>query len=504
MKKTLIFVLIVLVCILSSCDIELRKDGDPTILDQVETPDGFKKGDGSEANPYVIATAEQFKTAFSQDTVYAEAIERSKIYYKLANDIVVDGTVAYYLNNVVLDGNNKVLSVDKILGDDSYTDVAVFKVARNSTIQNLTYNYQYKGLICSAGRGDVVLKNVAIKGNSTVVFSKNSGAFVWLAFEFKNLGNNSGNTENDSLTFINCTNYLNITDDSVAPYFGVFVGGAADALSKTITFDSCRNEGNVDTSGNVGVLIGNPYNVTSKVKIVVKDFVNTGIIKGSETAGRVNSLFTMYESINNNNVTKEGTVQGEDKVSTIPNPKMYLESKETAEGNGKTYTVNLGSLDKNKVASIQINGIVSLKYFIKDQNIPASSHSVGHLVSLDIAKPDEDGSFFVNVPTNQIIGTHDKEFVVSEETNSTTGTIIATLKENLGKAVYFKYNQFDVCANNSFNESFDHKNNGNGIGSFEGFKISAYDADGNLLGATLILKDTETGYPKVGEAGLPK
>ena len=445
-------------------------------------------GSGTEADPYVIDSAEQFRKAFTKDVEYVDRTNAPKVYYKLTNDLSVDGSVAYYLNNVVLDGGNHKLSIYnfELLKPSDYLSYGVFYRLDHSTIKNLVYHYQYKALVLRAGRGEVVLDNVIAENDKDFVanLGQNDGIFVTFGAELLN-------TADENLKFISCINKISVRDNNEkSPYFGIFVGCTSPHnYKKTYTFDNCRNEGNIETAGNIGVLIGNvykpatvgDYTIESQNKLIVNNFVNTGNVIGSESTDRVNSLLTIYESVNKN--ADINGITGGDKVITLKNPNMTLTQKKVS-GDERSYGVSLGSLNNSEVNKIEIQGIVTLVYFNSDGSY-AGGHNVNHPRLLSTGTL-ENGTITVTVPTNKIIGSHDENLIASK----TDG--IATLNDN-SKAVYFERPDGTVCANAYINGEHNHKSD-NGVGSFDRFKLVAYDASGKILGTTFIEKDAN-GYP---------
>lgn len=482
MKKSLIFILIALLCLFTSCDLELRKSDGGSMFDEIVNEEGFNKGSGTADDPYVIKDASQFTSHFSTDT-YTEEGSTERIYLRLASDIVLDGSIEYFLNNVELDGDGHMLSVDGPYPDDPekpYRDAGVFRRVDNSTIKNLVFQYDYKALIGVAARGDIVLENVSVvsKTDEPVKMYKNNGLFVTYGW-----GIRGTSTENDSLTFINCTNYVNTVDSDNSSYYGIFIGNTASAYYKQYVFESCRNLGNHSSAGRIGVMIGNVYSKPhSNTQIIVKDFVNEGNITSTQYA----SLLTMYEDVNE--LAKgSDTIINNGKITILPDPEMSL-----AAAGKNTYIVNLGSLNKDDVYAVILQGVVSLVYFNSDGTY-AKIHDVNFLRELSYTEDSSSGSFTVTVPTSQIIGSHDKDQIAS--VNESTG--IATLKDET-IAVYFENPSYLVCTNTSDsdpNSPVIHKN-GTAIGGFDRFHLIAYGKSGEILGSTTISK-ADNGYPAV-------
>ncbi len=193
-------------------------------------PSGIEYVTEEDANTVKISTAEQFKNI-------ANGLTGS---YKLTKDIDLSNCNYTAISGFagVLDGNGFTIN----LGTGATQ--GVFATVNNATIKNLTV----KGLI-----------------NATV----NAGAFAGAA--------------TGTATFINCTNFANVTAKSGAGYVGGILGNGYDSCT-SVTFENCVNYGTSDVAGNTknnsnGGMTGVGKNIT------IKNCVNYGEIIGQNRSG---------------------------------------------------------------------------------------------------------------------------------------------------------------------------------------------------------------------------
>lgn len=256
-------------------------------------------GDGSEINPYMIATAGQFKRLIDDytqyvDTTYADGegatVEETnavvknvnyktvslvytrattadawvldhydstnKVYFKLIKDInmaditglsTLNLSGRYFAGGV--DGNNySVTGFDGSLFVNTYG--AMLDNIVDTTIKNLNiYLGDNLGSLSAHARGgDNLFENITIHNTGETptfvsVDDTNESPFLFHAFG-----------DDTTVTFKNCVNKANMVIS--ADYCGLFLGGYAKNI-KTLTFNGCVNEGTIKSSGGVGMLTGN-------------------------------------------------------------------------------------------------------------------------------------------------------------------------------------------------------------------------------------------------------
>ena len=229
----------------------------------------FAGGTGTEADPYQIATAQQFANIY-----YAY----DGNHFKLMNDIMVSSvyTVEWvkcatpYLANGTFDGNNHTITVS----DGSY-DVNLFYSIWDATIKNLNVVLDYSLTVyCD---DTVTFDNVDVSGGFTV--TGNEGAYVIYDFA-------------TTLNFIDCVADVEMNGTS---YNAVFVGyvnwGQTDV--GTLNFTRCENKGTL-VCNYAAMFIGNPnaYNVVCNAY----DCVNSGTIQATNT----NVVFNYYYAVTSN------------------------------------------------------------------------------------------------------------------------------------------------------------------------------------------------------------
>jgi len=272
-------------------------------------------GDGTRVNPYLISTLEQFKkmmqvSSVLKSTTFYNLIDEEvdslteagyriddygtvkvrydyfdgaytfknfdssgKLYFRLINNIDFTGEQWESVDSqasISLDGYG--FSLNNISGEtyinDSYP--ALIQRAYDCEISNLTINYGYEALtLLRRTYGETVLSKVVVD-----VISEASYIFM---NEIKyNYGPFVCSPQTGSVTFKGCVNNADIK--SVAPYFGLFVGGYPQK-SVVVNFNNCVNNGDIYTGFVAGIFFGNNY---IKPKYTISNFVNNGSIYGKQ------------------------------------------------------------------------------------------------------------------------------------------------------------------------------------------------------------------------------
>jgi len=254
-------------------------------------------GNGSESNPYMVSTANQFKkilndytklvrtdfldasgqpcaedeavvknviyktvtiTYHRQDTSAdwnLESYNTHKVYFKLLENIDLS-TIASDLQQLNLygryfcgeiDGQGHTISgIDGSLFTGSYGAMFDNVVAASFKNINLSLGASLGTLVRIARGGNTVFENIVVENtNPTIITADDNNESVFLNFA---LGASS-------VSFRNCVNNANFI--SYSGYGGLFVGGYAKDDS-VVTFTNCVNNGNVVSRGVMGLFFGNP------------------------------------------------------------------------------------------------------------------------------------------------------------------------------------------------------------------------------------------------------
>ena len=256
-------------------------------------------GEGTEVNPYMIATALQFQRFVDEYTQYVDTtytrepatnVQESeslvkyvnyktislvytrnstsenwkfdhydttnKVYFKLIADIDMQHVPYISSTNLTgryfsgcLDGQGfNIKNFDGSMFGNTYG--AMIESVADTTFKNLNIHLgnNLASLVSYAVDGDNVFENIVIHNSQETptfvsVDDNNESPFIVHAFG-----------EDTTLTFKNCINKANMVMS--ADYCGLFLGGYAKNI-KALTFEGCVNEANIQTSGSVGMLIGN-------------------------------------------------------------------------------------------------------------------------------------------------------------------------------------------------------------------------------------------------------
>lgn len=272
----------------------------------VEAPDGwaattvsgytvwsklFNNGDGTEANPYQIATA--------QELYNVGLLTNADNHFKLMNSINMDDVAPstadrygdqgdlYWLYGE-LDGNGKTITSTK-------DTAGTILYAKNATIKNVTFNV--KGHPAVTNATNTTFDNVAVTG--TMEVRNNCGAFVTYA---EPVGGEV------TLTFNRCTADVAISGGGTATnYNAVFVGYAYGSSNRTnLTFNNCVNEGSL-VCGKAAMFLGNNSANQGIVTITVNNCVNNGEIRSTYADTQYGyNHFVATGAHNNNTIILDG------------------------------------------------------------------------------------------------------------------------------------------------------------------------------------------------------
>lgn len=283
MKKSFIFILIALVCLFTACDLELRKEDGGSVFDEIVNEDGFKKGDGTEENPYIISTTEQFMEIGDRLDTFT--------YYKLGADIIVPVGTHFGEFRGVIDGDGYSIIYEE--PDNQYEGDSLFWSLMDGTvIRNLDIHHgRYATSLAYASQGSVLFENINVYGDVTIT-GNNEGTFLVTVGYCKEVEAKGDERLPANVTFRNCTNYANFIDPAgvcwgVSPFLqGMAMPNATEG--STLTLENCVNKGRIE-AGKVGFAAGNQSRMNLIDKITITNCRNEdgGYVKGFMDAGDV-------------------------------------------------------------------------------------------------------------------------------------------------------------------------------------------------------------------------
>lgn len=242
-------------------------------------------GDGTEQNPYLVSTADQFKKMVD--------ISSTTSHFRLLNDIDVSTlqeTLYSSSCSISLDGGKYDLegnligrfTLQKLDTKAGLTngdgETFIFATAVDATFKNLniTYNEKVVSLVENVLEGKTTFENITTFAEGAFVNAMVSP----YVFRIKNTG---------EVVFKNCVNNADIVCGK--DYIGLFVGNYAMGSDVKVTFDTCVNNGNITIAGTVGMLFGNSAHRPGlkeqgieNGKLIVINCKNTGIFASSESS----------------------------------------------------------------------------------------------------------------------------------------------------------------------------------------------------------------------------
>lgn len=263
-----------------------------TTLTAVVGSDDFAGGNGSEAYPYLISTAEQFKAI--------EKLSDTNNHFKLQNNIDMTNTPASAEDNYGETGDIYQLYGEldgagySITGKDSTAGTILY--AKNATIKNVTFTISGRPAVENAT--NTTFDTVTVSGEMDL--DNNGGAFVRYA---------EPQNKEVTLTFNNCTaNVTMLGDGTSANYNAVFVGYAYGGSNSTsLTFNNCINEGTL-ICGKAAMFLGNNSANQGIVTITANDCINRGEIRSTYTDTNYGwNHFVATGAHQNNTIILDGT-----------------------------------------------------------------------------------------------------------------------------------------------------------------------------------------------------
>ena len=270
---------------------------DYEVVPSGETGD-FAGGVGTETNPYIINTAEQFKK------IGNSGYEGK--YFKLGADIdLTDNDIqgqGYWSPAIIgnfsgtLDGNGFKITLTNTLEDC----IALLGEAQNITIVNLDFYSVGLVTIVDDLYGKSTFDNVDRYGDMIFKEGNNIGAYMIYS-----------NTNCD-LTMKDCDNYVNIKGSAL--YVAAFIGYPMSNSLTKITFINCVNHGNL-TGQRIGVFFANAASVKGG-KITMDGCRNEGMVLGIQEAG-------FYFAIGQDD-TKVGYIEDNNKTANLGDSKISV------------------------------------------------------------------------------------------------------------------------------------------------------------------------------------
>ena len=448
-------------------DIVSGDTGKTDIADAVVSSD-FAGGIGTEASPYLIATAEQFKNIKSGT---ADNIA----YYILVNDIDLNDEIEiYHLYNAgkgvpcFYGDSAKELDYVKISGaTDSGISALTMPVETEVTnywvfLFNKISNCEFSDLIIKYNMpetsaafsqdscSNVTFKNVDTYGEAKLP-GRNCGLYVYYA---------------DNCKFIGCDNYADIdagADINGTIYVGVPSGG-------TIEFTDCNNYGTIKGQM-VGMFYGNGYNA-GNVTTLIANCNNFGLITSTSSQKDKSNIFGQTSKgiikVQNNN----GEFEEVDDLTAgiIQNCVRMADSQFKVEINGEDISVTKAN-DSNAVKYV-----VELGFYITSYDENGISLGTGYFVVEQEISFNEENTcvaelkYLSFVPESSDYNETDKSYVGQ---NDTFEAEVVVVTDADGASHY-------MVKLSEIQTSYDIKTEINPT-----CKVKTYDTNGNLLYAVI-------------------
>ena len=410
-----------------------------TTVSNAEASGAAEGGDGTEANPYEISTAEQLidlpNLALTEGTTYVEIV----------NDIQLpsDATIGA-IDDFHIEGAENGIRLSFITSASGKNAVYLFTKATDTTLRNIIYEIYEPKILFSDVYGTMVLDKITAEGSIT--FNNNNiSAFISYT--------NWGSTAPCTVTFRECVNSVDFTDmgNNYGAPFVAFSSGDTDFV-----FDSCRNEGNLFYGNWASILIGNanPGQGFPKSVEIKNSFVNTGTISSFGTIA-----FCSHNKDTDEKVIGRKLVQGFDEnVMHLENAGMTLSATEN--GSWKI-TVDAGLSEK--IAKVELFGHLYIS--IQDSTGKEVMHYAHY--NFPIATAASESDFVFTKPKSfKVIGSKNYTGPAAE-----TNTIV----EQNGQKYWFVDSPYDEYETSAGQNSTD------GTAEFAKYYIIGYDANGKAV-----------------------
>ena len=267
--------------------------------------ESYDGGDGTSANPYQIATAEQL-AFLSQQTNNGIG---GNAYYLLTNDIILnDGDSLLWtpIGNIgaftgVFDGDNHVITGlyedgNKISGLFASTENATIKntILEKATVLEYEQAYVYSaigGILIGKAKNTNIL-DCSVDGLIEIFSAKPSGGLVG-QFEVD---------INDTVFIKNCVNYAMVTENECTGG----IAGKTISNNSNLVIDNCVNHGSINGWSFSGGMVG----MVGNGAFIIKNCDNYGEIVSEGTAGGMVGQGGLNCSITNCFNHESGTVTG--------------------------------------------------------------------------------------------------------------------------------------------------------------------------------------------------
>ena len=396
-------------------------------------------GDGTEANPYEISTAEQLidlpNLALTEGTTYVEIV----------NDIQLpsDATIGA-IDDFHIEGAGNGIRLSFITSASGKNAVYLFTKATDTTLSNIIYEIYEPKILFSDVYGTMVLDKITAEGSITF---NNSNISAFISYT------NWGSTAPCTVTFRECVNSVDFTDmgNNYGAPFVAFSSGDTDFV-----FDSCRNEGNLFYGNWASILIGNanPGQGFPKSVEIKNSFVNTGTISSFGTIA-----FCSHNKDTDEKVIGRKLVQGFDEnVMHLENSGMTLSATEN--GSWKI-TVDAGLSER--IAKVELFGHLYIS--IQDSTGKEVMHYAHY--NFPIATAASESDFVFTKPESfKVIGSKNYTGPAAE-----TNTIV----EQNGQKYWFVDSPYDEYETSAGQNSTD------GTAEFAKYYIIGYDANGKAV-----------------------
>lgn len=410
-----------------------------TTVSNAEASGAAEGGDGTEANPYEISTAEQLidlpNLALTEGTTYVEIV----------NDIQLpsDATIGA-IDDFHIEGAGNGIRLSFITSASGKNAVYLFTKATDTTLSNIIYEIYEPKILFSDVYGTMVLDKITAEGSITF---NNSNISAFISYT------NWGSTAPCTVTFRECVNSVDFTDmgNNYGAPFVAFSSGDTDFV-----FDSCRNEGNLFYGNWASILIGNanPGQGFPKSVEIKNSFVNTGTISSFGTIA-----FCSHNKDTDEKVIGRKLVQGFDEnVMHLENSGMTLSATEN--GSWKI-TVDAGLSER--IAKVELFGHLYIS--IQDSTGKEVMHYAHY--NFPIATAASESDFVFTKPESfKVIGSKNYTGPAAE-----TNTIV----EQNGQKYWFVDSPYDEYETSAGQNSTD------GTAEFAKYYIIGYDANGKAV-----------------------
>ena len=461
-------------------------DGYPTFLGEGETygvVDIFAGGDGTEENPFLIATATQLRNM--EYLVNKKNKEYGASHYKLIADISLNENSANYANWSTTAPANTWTP----MGSDTTLSFKGVFDGDNHSISGIYTNAKFSGLFGAIGTTGIV-KNVTVKESLAKTTAANGGAGLIAGFNLGlvdnviNEGNIWGNitASGTSSTYnnLNCGGIVGFTTGTVSnaensgsircsangTYETVSAGGLVGYAQKA-HLKGLKNSGSITTyvSGNNAIVKGISGGILGlgEKNGLIEDVINTGTVygKGKDTAKvapvyvRVGGIIGQFSPDANDSAVINRAINTGSLEGVISTGHTTSNSENTVAGIvGKNYSGivvirnsrNSGDIKattSKSLAQTFVGGIFGLdqsgfivencyatgKYTAStsmNTSPKTAKHYIGGLGSITVAKSFIRGSYFAGTLTSTITGattsTNNKGGIVGNNAGSIIGS----------------------------------------------------------------------------------